>query len=231
MDCKKIGEYIQLKRKAIGITQQDLGDKLGVTSKAVSKWECGVALPDVSLFKDLSEVLNIEIEELLNGEDNKEIPVDKKKNIAIIVLSSITFLLLIISILLGIFFYNNYDKVHVYELESNNKEFDLDGKIIVIGDKKFLALNNIKYNLDKEIYFSNMAYEVKLFDSIIYKKDDLRLDDVVSGDLEKFLSEITFFVELKKEYDIRVDDYLVLIINYMDDNNEIRYYEIKLKIK
>lgn len=230
MDCKKIGEYIQLKRKAIGITQQDLGDKLGVTSKAVSKWECGVALPDVSLFKELSEILNIEIDELLNGEDKKEIPVDKKKNIAIIILSLITFLLLIISIFLGIFFYNNYDKVHVYELESNNKEFRVDGKLIVIGDKNYLVINDVKYNLDKEIYFSNMAYEVKFFDSVIYKKDDFRLDDVVSSDLEKFLSEITFFVEIKQDYDIKVDDYLVLIIDYLDDNNEIRYYEIKLKI-
>lgn len=45
MDYKKIGEYIQSKRKAIPLTQAELGEKLGVTSKAVSKWECGLSFP------------------------------------------------------------------------------------------------------------------------------------------------------------------------------------------
>ena len=230
MDCKKIGEYIQLKRKAIGITQQDLGDKLGVTSKAVSKWECGVALPDVSLFKDLSEILNIEIEELLNGEDNKEIPVDKKKNIAIIVLSTITFLLLIISILLGIFFYNNYDKVHVYELESANKEFDLEGKLIIIGDKKYLTINNIKYKLDKDIYISKIDYEIKYLDSIIYKRNDLNInrENLI---LRKKLNELMIFVEIEDDYDFIIDESLVLNINFIDKIDELRNYEIKLIVK
>lgn len=231
MDCKKIGEYIQLKRKAIGITQQDLGDKLGVTSKAVSKWECGVALPDVSLFKDLSEILNIEIEELLNGEDNKEIPVDKKKNIAIIVLSTITFLLLIISILLGIFFYNNYDKVHVYELESANKEFDLEGKLIIIDDKKYLTINNIKYNLDKNINCSKINYEVEYDDIILYKSNELKVDNSIINDFEKYLSRLIIFAEIKKECDIDNNDFLILNINFMSDNNEGRNYEIKLIVK
>ena len=103
MDCKKIGEYIQRKRKAIKITQQELGDKLGVTDKAVSKWETGIALPDVSLYKELCEILNITIEELLNGEDNKSIPIYKKKNIIIICLSIVVSILLVISLLLGIY--------------------------------------------------------------------------------------------------------------------------------
>ena len=83
MDCKKIGEYIQRKRKDAGLTQAELGEMLGVTSKAVSKWECGVALPDVSLFLEITTILKIDISELLSGEDNKKVPIDKKKNIII----------------------------------------------------------------------------------------------------------------------------------------------------
>lgn len=229
MDCKKIGEYIQLKRKAIGITQQDLGDKLGVTSKAVSKWECGVALPDVSLFKDLSEVLNIEIEELLNGEDNKEIPVDKKKNLAIIVLSSITFLLLIISILLGIFFYNNYDKVHVYELESANKEFDLEGKLIFINEKKYLTINDVKYNLDNNINFSKISYQVEYDDTILYKSNDLKIENVDTLVFEKYLSELKFLVEINNK--VSISERLIIKISFIDENDNLRSYEIKLKTK
>ena len=229
MDCKKIGEYIQLKRKAIGITQQDLGDKLGVTSKAVSKWECGVALPDVSLFKDLSKVLNIEIEELLNGEDNKEIPVDKKKNLAIIVLSSITFLLFIISILLGIFFYNNYDKVHVYELESANKEFDLEGKLIFINEKKYLTINDVKYNLDNNINFSKISYQVEYDDTILYKSNDLKIENVDTLVFEKYLSELKFLVEINNK--VSINERLIIKISFIDENDNLRSYEIKLKTK
>ena len=144
--CKKIGEYIQRKRKAIKITQQELGDKLGVTDKAVSKWETGIALPDVSLYKELCEILNITIEELLNGEDNKSIPIYKKKNIIIICLSIVVSILLVVSLLLGIFFYQNYNKVHVYDLESASNEFYLEGKLIVIEDNSYISINNVKYN-------------------------------------------------------------------------------------
>lgn len=230
MDCKKIGEYIQLKRKAIGITQQDLGDKLGVTSKAVSKWECGVALPDVSLFKDLSKVLNIEIEELLNGEDNKEIPVDKKKNLAIIVLSSITFLLLIISILLGIFFCNNYDKVHVYELESNNKEFDLDGKIIVIGDKKYIIISDINYNLSEKIRFSESKYEIIFDNNVLYKSDVYKSQNNSLIFLEKYLNDFGLFYELKNDY-VSLSEKEVLTLKFYFYDNAYRNYEINLVIK
>lgn len=230
MDCKKIGEYIQLKRKAIGITQQDLGDKLGVTSKAVSKWECGVALPDVSLFKDLSEVLNIEIEELLNGEDNKEIPVDKKKNLAIIILSSITFLLLIISILLGIFFYNNYDKVHVYELESNNKEFDLDGKIIVIGDKKYIIISDINYNLSEKIRFSESKYEIIFDNNVLYKSDVYKSQNNSLIFLEKYLNDFGLFYELKNDY-VSLSEKEVLTLKFYFYDNAYRNYEINIVIK
>lgn len=230
MDCKKIGEYIQLKRKAIGITQQDLGDKLGVTSKAVSKWECGVALPDVSLFKDLSEVLNIEIEELLNGEDNKEIPVDKKKNLAIIILSSITFLLLIISILLGIFFYNNYDKVQVYELESNNKEFDLDGKIIVIGDKKYIIISDINYNLSEKIRFSESKYEIIFDNNVLYKSDVYKSQNNSLIFLEKYLNDFGLFYELKNDY-VSLSEKEVLTLKFYFYDNAYRNYEINLVIK
>lgn len=231
MDCKKIGEYIQLKRKAIGLTQQDLGDKLGVTSKAVSKWECGVALPDVSLFKDISSALNIEIEELLNGEDNKKIPVDKKKNIIVICLSILVVLLLIPSIYFGVYFYNNYNKVYVYDLESSSTEFEVDGNLFVIGDKKYLAINNIKYNLDKDISFSNVEYEIHYLGSTIYQRNDLNVISNNSLSFEKYLNDLMFFVEINDDDGIQTNDSLVVNIRFVDENEELRNYEINLIMK
>ncbi|MBS5111977.1 MAG: helix-turn-helix transcriptional regulator [Coprobacillus cateniformis] len=70
MDNKKIGKYIELKRKQKGMTQQNLADSLAVTNKAVSKWETGTGLPDISLLKELSRVLGVTTDEILEGEDS-----------------------------------------------------------------------------------------------------------------------------------------------------------------
>jgi len=68
MDNTKIGVFITERRKAKNLTQQELADKLGVTVQAVSKWECGKCLPDVSIMQTLCGILDISINELLNGE-------------------------------------------------------------------------------------------------------------------------------------------------------------------
>ena len=67
MDQQQIGQFIQARRKALGLTQQALGEQLGVTNKAVSKWEKGHSMPDVSLFEPLCQTLEISIPELLAG--------------------------------------------------------------------------------------------------------------------------------------------------------------------
>ncbi len=72
MDLNKISNFIKIKRKALGITQQELAEKLFVTEKAVSRWETGRGTPDISLLIPLSQELNIDVTELLNGEENKK---------------------------------------------------------------------------------------------------------------------------------------------------------------
>ena len=64
MNQEKIGNYIKLKRKSKKITQEQLSEKLGVSNKAVSNWENGKNMPDLSLFKPLCEILDISINEL-----------------------------------------------------------------------------------------------------------------------------------------------------------------------
>ena len=67
MDMIKIGGYILRLRKAAGMTQKQLAEKLGVSFQAVSKWENGDALPDTGLLLDLCGVLNTTTDKLLNG--------------------------------------------------------------------------------------------------------------------------------------------------------------------
>lgn len=68
MDQEKIGKFISTCRKDKGLTQMQLADKLGITDRAVSKWETGKSLPDASIMIELCEILNINVNELLTGE-------------------------------------------------------------------------------------------------------------------------------------------------------------------
>ena len=68
MDQEKIGKFIASCRKDAGITQAALAEELGVTDRAVSKWENGKSLPDASNMIELCKKLNITINELLSGE-------------------------------------------------------------------------------------------------------------------------------------------------------------------
>ena len=68
MDTKKIGKFISENRKRKGLTQEQLGNILGVSNKTISRWENGNYMPDLSLLIPLSETLDISLNELLNGE-------------------------------------------------------------------------------------------------------------------------------------------------------------------
>ena len=68
MDQLKIGKFIAECRKQKQLTQLQLADKLGITDKAISKWERGIAMPDTSIMLELCDFLCISVNELLNGE-------------------------------------------------------------------------------------------------------------------------------------------------------------------
>lgn len=68
MDHQKIGCFIAALRREKGWTQRELATRLGVTDKAVSRWETGKGLPDIALLRPLSEALGVSINELLSGE-------------------------------------------------------------------------------------------------------------------------------------------------------------------
>ena len=67
----KTGEFIAKKRKEKGMTQKKMAEKLGVTNKAVSKWETGQGLPDVGVLIKLGETLGVTVDEILKGEEGQ----------------------------------------------------------------------------------------------------------------------------------------------------------------
>ncbi|QJW48426.1 helix-turn-helix domain-containing protein [bacterium BFN5] len=68
MDCNKIGKLIYQLRKEKDMTQKQLADLMNISDKTISKWERGLGCPDISLLPELSQILGVNIEEILIGE-------------------------------------------------------------------------------------------------------------------------------------------------------------------
>lgn len=71
-----IGERIKIKRKELGLTQAELGEKLNVSDKAVSKWEQGEGDPNLSIIPDIAKILNVSLDYLLLGQEEEKITLD-----------------------------------------------------------------------------------------------------------------------------------------------------------
>ena len=72
MNQTAIGSYIAKKRREKNLTQEQLGEMLGVSNKTISKWENGKCMPDYSIIEQLCKKLSITISELMDGEDAAE---------------------------------------------------------------------------------------------------------------------------------------------------------------
>ena len=71
MDSKKVAQQIMTLRKEKGLTQSELGDRVGVSFQAVSKWERGETLPDVAVLPDLAKVFETSIDNILMGAEKQ----------------------------------------------------------------------------------------------------------------------------------------------------------------
>ena len=69
LDSIKVGNFIMEKRKSLGLTQQQLADKLNVSFQAISKWENGTTYPNIEILRDLAIVLNVSVDEILVGSE------------------------------------------------------------------------------------------------------------------------------------------------------------------
>ena len=71
MNQEKIGKFIAEHRKEIGLTQAQLAEQFGISNKAVSKWENGSNMPDLSILVELADFYDVDIREIINGESEE----------------------------------------------------------------------------------------------------------------------------------------------------------------
>ena len=214
MDNNKIGKFIASLRKEKGLTQQELGDKLFVTDKAVSKWERGLSLPDISLLKKLAEALDVDVIDIIEGKknSNKKINIEEeleritndlnKKNKRRI-LRIITIIVILIFIIIYILFRNVYLGYNIETLEYSHTN-----KNINIGIPKTSFM--LKHN-DRSYSFKN-----------------LRNSNIVENEVKKYLKTLKYLTCNDTIYYYNEEDNFS-IINYSVDNH-ILYNTISYEI-
>lgn len=90
MEKQTLGTMIASLRKEKGMTQADLAEKLGVTDKAVSKWERNLSCPDIGLLPKLAEILEISLDELMHTSAAEKRTAGKTEDIVLLVCKAVT---------------------------------------------------------------------------------------------------------------------------------------------
>ena len=227
MDAVKIGKFICERRNDLGYTQDELANKLNVTNKAVSKWECGLGIPDVTLFEPLAKELNVSVLELMHGEfiDNS----DKLKREDVEVLLETEFeiekknskyrkiILLIISLmLLSIFLFyiiNNFDHIYRTFFEKGYSEIFRFGSFGFISFDEFYNLLYVPNTITFDIFIKSIIINsiisilisILLINKVKSKKKYIRTTIILNVILE-FLKWIFAFMSFDG------DDIIIRII-------------------
>jgi len=185
MDQEKIANLIKNIRKENNLTQEQLGEVLGVTAQAVSKWENEKNIPDIAILKVISDKYNIDINNILNGENIKK-QKNKMKNIFMISTSLLLIIVLIIIVLIN----NNAFKST--RISSSCKEFNLQGIISYDKSKTSISISNIEYCGNEE----EKTYEE--ISSILYEKSGDKKITIATGEkennikLKDYLNKLSF---------------------------------------
>ena len=253
MDLKKTGQFILELRKKKGFTQVELGEQIGVTGKAVSKWENGQSLPDVSILNSLSTVLEVTVTELLNGDyidiKNQETIDDvtegsinlyqkeEKKKFNTIIIILLVIILSLVAIILAIFMYNNYNSCQIYSVKSQNSEIQLTGVLNITNKKNLLMINNLKYSGTNihEVQMINFRLESESI--IYYQSGELESNANEDFNMISFndcLKNISIYISEEEDglqLGAILNDKLSIVIDYLDYNKVLHHYTIPISLK
>ncbi len=232
MDYQKVGLLIATLRKEKGLTQKDLSNKLGITDRAVSKWERGLGCPDVSLLDDLSKILEVSILEILKGRRLDKDEIANNKNIIdsmnyskesvkykIKRYCNIISIVLIILICLVILFLNLKSAYYL------NKKYISDMRI----ESSTLIFNQVKQNINiiknNQGIYSDEDYK-KILNHVLRLEKNLNFENdlyYINKDNYTY-KEILEFYESKKN-----SNYLDISLTFTDTIYEVVHrYDSKI---
>ena len=228
MDTEKIGQLIKQIRKNNHLTQKDLALKYNITYQAVSKWENGKNIPDISLLKQICDDFNIDINSFLNGDyvasNEKMVKQDNESKTKILNTKKkrVVLIILVLGIILTII------AVSFGHLKNKGKDFEF--KTISSDCNNFTITGSVAYNdIKSAIYIANINYcggvDDALYNSIecvLYEKN---------GDLENKISQVVIKDEQPKKLEELLKNVSFNIDNYVHKCKEFRNHELHVEIK
>ena len=253
MDVNKIGKFILYLRKEKKLTQFQLGEKLGVSDKTVSKWERGVCLPTPVLVDKLIQFFDISIMEFYAGERNKKLKddivnetiktaveltkKDTNKKYKKIISSIMLCCVFIIFILLIIFAYSTYDKYNAYEITSSNEKYSANGNLVFGGKDSYISIQNLGIMDEELLNKKGYCFEYRLdldnvliqVDGDIYSFEKTNQSELIL--LKDYVEDISIYIkddlsDLLKDKDL-LNESLSLKIKYFNELMEAETYEMK----
>ena len=222
MNQEKIGQFIKQIRQDNKLTQKELADKLGVTYQAVSKWENGKNVPDVSILKEMSKMFNVDIDEILDGEKK-----NKKNNIyglAIIIL-------LIVLLGVGYLLYNNSGDYEFKTITTTCSDFKISGSAAYNKDKATIYISNVEF-CGKEDTTKYKSITCTLYETYNDTKTKIsNCDKKKNTNLEEFLKELQVNTDHSSKTCKNLSkSSLTLEIEAKDENNKTITYTIPIKL-
>ncbi len=228
MDTEKIGQLIKQIRKNNHLTQKDLALKYNITYQAVSKWENGKNIPDISLLKQICDDFNIDINSFLNGDyvasNEKMVKQDNESKIKILNTKKkrVVLIILVLGIILTTI------AVSFGYLKNKGKDFEF--KTISSDCNNFTITGSVAYNdIKSAIYIANINYcggvDDALYNSIecvLYEKN---------GNLENKISQVVIKDEQPKKLEELLKNVSFNIDNYVHKCKEFRNHELHVEIK
>lgn len=237
MDTEKVGKLIKQIRKDNHLTQKDLALKYNITYQAVSKWENGKNIPDISLLKQICDDFNIDINSLLTGDYTTNEKKESIKNDKKSLLKKKNFIFLCLFVLLiGVI-------MAIIILKSRSNDFEF--KTISSDCSNFTITGSVAYNdIKSAIYIASINYcggaddnLYKSIECILYEKNgtlENRISQIVIKEenpkkLEDLLKNVTFnidnYIYKCKEFQ---NNGLYVTIKATDSNNKQVTYSVPL---
>lgn len=189
MDPIKTGALIAERRKEMQMTQQELADKIGVTNKAISRWETGRGYPDVELIPMIAKELSLSVNDLLSGEKTEQKKSTQKSKLFLVIIIILSFLIS------ALFTY----AIRLTNINNPNYVVYLEKYIFLYISLFFFLLSatiwNTKYFL---IYSLSFVYtSIEFFKLSILPFSIIQIPSIIT-DLAQFIPPIIFFLMLYK---------------------------------
>ena len=237
MDTEKVGKLIKQIRKDNHLTQKDLALKYNITYQAVSKWENGKNIPDISLLKQICDDFNIDINSLLTGDyttnENKvSLKKDKRNLLKKKKFLFLCLFVLLIGVIMAIIILKNRSNDFEFKtISSDCSNFTITGSVAYNDIKSAIYIANINYcggaddNLYKSIecilYEKNGALESRISQIVIKEENPKKLEDL----LKNVTFNIDNYIYKCKEFQ---NNGLYVTIKATDSNNKQVTYSVPL---